>query len=52
MRAGGWGVFGLTEGGVADLRSVPEQSLADSIFSLEEENIQEADVCACKCTCV
>lgn len=44
----GRAVITLTQGGVTDLRSVPEPSLADSIFSLEDENVQELgerDVC-------
>lgn len=44
----GGAVFTLTEGGVADLRSVPEQSLADSIFSLEDGHVQNLQcVTAC-----
>lgn len=37
-------MFTVIEGGGTDLRSVPEQSLADSIFSLEEGNVQNLDV--------
>lgn len=48
---GGRAVFSLTRGGATDLRSVPEPSLADSIFSLEDANVQdlgELDVFDCK----
>lgn len=44
-------MFSLTRGGATDLRSVPEPSLADSIFSLEDANVQdlgELDVFDCK----
>lgn len=34
-------MFSLTRGGATDLRSVPEPSLADSIFSLEDANVQD-----------
>lgn len=40
----------LVEGGVTDLRSVPEQSLADSIFSLEDGNVQNLE-CLTACAC-
>lgn len=44
---GGRAVFSLTRGGATDLRSVPEPSLADSIFSLEEANVQDLGESMC-----
>lgn len=38
---GGRAVFSLTRGGATHLRSVPEPSLADSIFSLEDAHVQD-----------
>lgn len=48
---GGRAVLSLTRGDATDLRSVPEPSLADSIFSLEDANVQdlgELDVFDCE----